>query len=71
MDCAILSGFRRVRPSGLNGGEPGKAGENSVRRKDGRVDRLGACAQTVLEESDAIIIKTPTGGGFGPTSERD
>lgn len=71
MDCAILSGFRRVRPFGLNGGEPGKAGENSVRRKDGRVDRLGACAQTVLEEGDAIIIKTPTGGGFGPTSERD
>jgi N-methylhydantoinase B/oxoprolinase/acetone carboxylase alpha subunit len=26
---------------------------------------LDACAQTVLEPGEAIIIKTPTGGGFG------
>ena len=65
MDCAILSGFRKVRPFGLAGGEPGERGENWVRRNDGRLERLPGCAQTVLEPGEAIIIKTPTGGGFG------
>jgi 5-oxoprolinase (ATP-hydrolysing) len=58
-----------VRPFGLFGGTPGEAGENFVRR-DGRIERIGACAETVLEPGDAIIIKTPTGGGFGDPRER-
>ena len=37
-----------------------------MRRKDGRLERLKGCDQTVLEAGEAIIIKTPTGGGFGP-----
>ena len=65
MECAILSGFRRMRPFGTKGGEPGEPGANSVRRKDGRMESLGACAQVTLDPGDAIIIKTPTGGGFG------
>ena len=65
MECAILSGFRRMRPFGTNGGEPGESGANSVRRKDGRMESLEGCAQVTLDPGDAIIIKTPTGGGFG------
>ncbi|HEX5931462.1 MAG TPA: hydantoinase B/oxoprolinase family protein [Methyloceanibacter sp.] len=65
MDCAVLSGFRRLRPFGLLGGEEGQAGENWVRRKAGRLERLKGADQTVLEPGEAIIIKTPTGGGFG------
>ena len=65
MDCAILSGYRDVRPFGLDGGEPGEAGANLVRRKDGRLERLHGCDQTVLEAGEAIVIVTPTGGGFG------
>ena len=65
MECAILSGFRKVRPFGLYGGEDGLVGENWVRRKDGRLERLKGSDQTVLEPGEAIIIKTPTGGGFG------
>jgi 5-oxoprolinase (ATP-hydrolysing) len=67
MDCAILSGYRRVRPFGLHGGEAGECGENQVRRRDGRVERLAGSDQTELAAGDAIIIKTPTGGGFGAT----
>ncbi len=70
MDCAILSGFRKVRPFGLHGGDPGQPGENWVRRKDGRIEKLKGSDQTVLEPGEAIIIKTPTGGGFGKKSER-
>ena len=65
MDCAILSGHRKVRPFGLEGGEPGELGHNLVRRRDGTVEELDGCAQTVLEEGEAITVVTPTGGGYG------
>ncbi len=65
MDCAILSGHRRVRPFGLEGGEPGETGRNLVRRKDGRTEELKGCDQTVLDAGEAITIVTPTGGGYG------
>ncbi len=65
MECAILSGFRKARPFGLKGGAPGQSGENWVRRNDGRLERLKGSDQTVLDPGEAIIIKTPTGGGFG------
>jgi len=70
MDCAILSGHRRAPPFGLAGGEPGQVGENWARRANGNMERLGGCAQTVLEAGDAIIIKTPTGGGYGVAEDR-
>jgi 5-oxoprolinase (ATP-hydrolysing) len=65
MDCAILSGYRAVRPFGLDGGEAGEAGANLVRRRGGNLERLEGCDQTVIEAGEAIIIVTPTGGGFG------
>jgi len=64
MDCAILSGFRKVRPFGLFGGKEGQPGENWVRRKNGGLERLKSSDQTVLDPGEAVIIKTPTGGGF-------
>ncbi len=65
MDCAILSGYRRIAQYGLDGGQAGECGENWVRRNDGTMDRLEGCDQTVLEAGEAVIIKTPTGGGYG------
>jgi 5-oxoprolinase (ATP-hydrolysing) len=65
MGCAILSGHRRVRPFGVDGGEPGETGRNLVRRLDGRVDELAGCDETMLEAGEAVTIVTPTGGGFG------
>ncbi len=65
MDCAILSSFRKVRPFGLKGGRAGYCGGNWVRRLDGRLERLGGAVQTELEAGEAVIIETPTGGGFG------
>ena len=64
MHCAILSGYRRVRPFGLAGGEPGEAGSNAVRR-NGNIEPLKGCDETVLEPGDAVVIVTPTGGGYG------
>ena len=68
MNCAILSGYRRVRPFGVDGGEAGEAGNNGVRRIDGRIERLEGCDETVIEAGEAMVIVTPTGGGFGPAS---
>ncbi len=65
MDCTILSGHRRVRPFGLAGGEPGQIGENSVRRAHGHLEPRAGCDATVLEPGEAIIIQTPTAGGYG------
>jgi 5-oxoprolinase (ATP-hydrolysing) len=65
MDCALLTGHRRVPPFGADGGEPGEVGRNSVRRLDGRVEVLGGCDLTVLEAGEAITVVTPTGGGYG------
>jgi 5-oxoprolinase (ATP-hydrolysing) len=65
MECTILSGHRRVRPFGLAGGDSGQVGENFVRRKDGRLKKLHACDATVIDASEAVIIQTPTAGGYG------
>ena len=65
MECTILSGHRRVPPFGLGGGEDGQVGENAVRRRDARVEALAGCDATVLDAGEAIIIQTPTAGGYG------
>jgi 5-oxoprolinase (ATP-hydrolysing) len=65
MDCAVLSSHRKVAPPGVNGGEPGRLGKAEVRRASGDRDTLRSCDQTVLEPGEAIIITTPTGGGYG------
>jgi 5-oxoprolinase (ATP-hydrolysing) len=65
MECTILSGHRRVPPFGLAGGEDGQVGENAVRRRDGSVHALAGCDATMVEAGEAIIIRTPTAGGYG------
>jgi 5-oxoprolinase (ATP-hydrolysing) len=65
MDCTILSGHRRVPPFGLAGGKAGQIGENWVRRNDGRMERLAGADATVINAGEAVIIQTPTAGGYG------
>ena len=65
MDCAILASHRTVPPHGLEGGAEGALGMTQVRRADGTVETLDGCDQTVLRPGEAVIVTTPTGGGFG------
>ena len=65
MDCAILSSHRKVRPHGLEGGEPGER-RRDARPPQGRsIEELEGCDQTTVEPGDAVIVVTPTGGGYG------
>ncbi|MDR6633033.1 5-oxoprolinase (ATP-hydrolyzing) [Phyllobacterium sp. 1468] len=65
MDCSILSSHRDRPPEGLDGGGDGEVGKTEVRRNDGTIETLKACDQTVLEAGEAIIVTTPTPGGYG------
>ncbi|MBS3649167.1 hydantoinase B/oxoprolinase family protein [Pseudaminobacter sp. 19-2017] len=66
MECAILSSHRAHPPRGLDGGGDGEVGSTMVRRTDGTLETLKACDQTVLHPGEAVIVTTPTPGGFGP-----
>jgi 5-oxoprolinase (ATP-hydrolysing) len=65
MDLAILASHRKIRPHGLFGGEQGALGKTEVRRQDGTIETLAGCDQTVLKPGEAVIVTTPTGGGYG------
>jgi 5-oxoprolinase (ATP-hydrolysing) len=65
MTGAILSGGRVVAPFGVGGGEPGELGANTILRADGSVEDLGSSAEFAVAAGDRIVIKTPTGGGYG------
>jgi 5-oxoprolinase (ATP-hydrolysing) len=65
MECAILASHRNRPPQGIDGGGDGQAGSTAVRRSDGRLEMLKASDQTVLDAGEAVIVTTPTPGGFG------
>lgn len=69
VDLAILSGFRAIAPPGLAGGDAGARGRNVVERRDGTQQNVGGCSEQTLDAGDAIVIETPTGGGYGPVCE--
>ena len=68
MTVSTLTGHRRVRPYGLDGGAPGALGANRVERADGRVDKVDACDSVAVAPDDILVIETPGGGGYGSPS---
>ncbi|NJR37572.1 MAG: 5-oxoprolinase [Leptolyngbyaceae cyanobacterium CSU_1_4] len=65
MTAAILSGHRIIPPFGLEGGEPGAIGQNSIERRDGAIEILASKAEVLMNQGDIFMIETPGGGGFG------
>ncbi|MDH7638988.1 hydantoinase B/oxoprolinase family protein [Sphingomonas sp. MAHUQ-71] len=65
MTATILSNRRRVPPFGLDGGDPGQPGRNSVRRADGVIEQIGSTQSVEMAAGDVFVIDTPGGGGFG------
>ncbi|UCH98767.1 MAG: hydantoinase B/oxoprolinase family protein [Candidatus Aminicenantes bacterium] len=73
---SILSERRRNPPYGLQGGEPGKPGENVLIKKPYQETQnnslkkkrripLGSKANVEINAGDCLIIRTPGGGGYG------
>ena len=65
MQASLLTNRRRVCPFGLEGGEAGQCGENAIRRAGGREEPLPSCVTLPVKAGEAIIIRTPGGGGYG------
>ena len=65
-----LADRRRVAAPGLLGGEPGRLGANTIVRADGSQEDLGGAGEARVAAGDAVVIRTPTGGGFGSPEER-
>jgi 5-oxoprolinase (ATP-hydrolysing) len=65
MTAAILADRRRVPPHGLAGGSPGERGQTWVERAGGSREVLDSSAQVELQAGDAVVVSTPSGGGYG------
>lgn len=65
MDVSFLCGRRKIPASGLAGGGDGLVGRNAKRNIDGSVEELDGRVQLRCEAGEAVIIQTPSGGGYG------
>jgi N-methylhydantoinase B len=61
----ILSDRRRYAPYGLNGGEAGRPGRNTLVMTDGTERELGGKASATVEAGTVVRVETPGGGGYG------
>jgi len=65
MDVNILSQHRNEKPFGMNGGMPGKVGEQIHITESGKLTKLKGMDSLLVNAGDRIIIQTPGGGGWG------
>ncbi|RMJ09443.1 hypothetical protein CDV36_010931 [Fusarium kuroshium] len=68
VQVSVLSERRSIPPPGIQGGEPGKRGENIWVRHDEygvREIMLGGKNTCEMKKGDRIIIRSPGGGGYG------
>ncbi len=65
MSVSILSGHRRVPAFGLNGGNAGMPGENSVENSYALQRALPSTVSFSINAGDVLTLHTPGGGGFG------
>jgi 5-oxoprolinase (ATP-hydrolysing) len=68
MTLSLLTNSRQVAPHGLGGGQAGEPGENWLLKSNGTKEELPYAAQQKVEPGDALLIKTPGGGGYGQPS---
>jgi N-methylhydantoinase B len=68
-DVTILSERRRFAPYGLLGGGSGDRGQN-VRERAGEEIHLSGKAAFSMQSGDVLSIRTPGGGGWGPSEDR-
>jgi N-methylhydantoinase B len=67
-EVTLLTERRRLQPYGLQGGEPGQAGDNVLIR-DSQETHLGGKKSFHAEPGDRLSIRSPGGGGWGNKNE--
>ncbi len=67
MTANLLSGRRTTKPFGLAGGESGEPGDATLSRIDKTQHLMEATATVDVSAGDDIVIRTPGGGGYGPS----
>ena len=65
MTVTVLSSHRQSAPFGMDGGAPGRPGQNLVQRPDGKIAELGGNDRVDMNPGDIFVMHTPGGGGFG------
>jgi N-methylhydantoinase B len=61
----VLSDRRQFPPYGLNGGDSGQPGSNTLIKNDGRNEQLPSKFTTWVEAGNILSIQSPGGGGWG------
>jgi N-methylhydantoinase B len=69
-EVSILSERRIFQPYGLLGGEPGKTGQNFLKR-DGELEELPGKIHLQVKAGDSLLILTPGGGGYGKPAKKN
>jgi N-methylhydantoinase B len=64
----LLTERRRSGPYGLNGGQPGKPGENRIIRNGNEV-QIPSKGSFDMQAGDVLSIRTPGGGGYGKVTD--
>ncbi len=65
LELTILSQHRVVPPFGMQGGQPGKVGEQYLIKSDGKKEKLQGVDSRAVKKGEKILVKTPGGGGYG------
>ncbi len=69
-EVSLISERRATAPYGMEGGEAGKSGKNSILRKNGQTEEMGHRFDIRLKAGDAIVVETPGGGGWGKKKDQ-
>ncbi len=67
-EVTVISERRKYAPYGLDGGEKGKCGKNTIIREGEEIDKSGKFYDRV-KKGDVLRIETPGGGGFGSAGD--
>jgi 5-oxoprolinase (ATP-hydrolysing) len=69
MTVSILSSHRLIPPFGLQSGIAGETGHNSLKRPlDRYPETLPGRVVLTVQPGDCLTVKTPGGGGYGPSA---
>ena len=70
MIVTTLCSHRRVKPFGVNGGEPGECGKEWLETENGQTLNLKGNDSCQVKENDLFIMQTPGGGGYGSQNNK-